>query len=127
MESYEEHKEAAEAQRYKKPWVQSTELSDTIGDISSQKDAIIHSINKTITSFTVRNIADVQRMSMLTLISSVACGISPSTTTTTPNPCQTADKYRTADGSCNNLGDKSFGAAGIPMRRFVPPEYADGM
>ncbi|ESO96969.1 hypothetical protein LOTGIDRAFT_115464 [Lottia gigantea] len=35
--------------------------------------------------------------------------------------------YRTADGTCNNLRNSKWGSAFIPMRRFQPPEYADGV
>ena len=60
LKSFDEHKVAAESQRYKKPWVQSTELSDVIADISRQSEAIIHSINKTISSFANRSVSQQQ-------------------------------------------------------------------
>ncbi|XP_071181819.1 salivary peroxidase/catechol oxidase-like isoform X2 [Mytilus edulis] len=39
--------------------------------------------------------------------------------------CNPFDKYRTMDGTCNNLYRTNMGAAGTPQSRFVPPEYGD--
>ncbi|KAK7071018.1 hypothetical protein SK128_013626 [Halocaridina rubra] len=36
-------------------------------------------------------------------------------------------KYRTADGSCNNLNNPSWGMMGTPVQRIVPPKYDDGV
>ncbi|XP_067656962.1 peroxidase-like [Haliotis asinina] len=41
-------------------------------------------------------------------------------------PCDASAKYRTADGSCNNLAHTRWGMASIPMRRWLTPEYDDG-
>ncbi|KAJ8984680.1 hypothetical protein NQ317_015772 [Molorchus minor] len=42
--------------------------------------------------------------------------------------CPTASRrYRTADGSCNNLRDPWKGSAMLPMHRFLPPAYDDGI
>ncbi|XP_046571262.1 myeloperoxidase-like [Haliotis rubra] len=41
--------------------------------------------------------------------------------------CSTSSKYRTADGSCNNLANPSWGMASIPMRRWLSPAYDDGI
>jgi peroxidase len=35
-------------------------------------------------------------------------------------------KYRSADGSCNNLANPNFGRAGTPYQRILLPEYASG-
>ncbi|XP_067657259.1 peroxidasin homolog [Haliotis asinina] len=34
-------------------------------------------------------------------------------------------KFRTADGTCNNLDHPGWGSALIPMRRLIPPQYGD--
>lgn len=38
-------------------------------------------------------------------------------------------KYRTENGQCNNLNPMrtSWGAAGFPMERLLPPAYQDGI
>ncbi|XP_067657746.1 peroxidase-like [Haliotis asinina] len=41
--------------------------------------------------------------------------------------CSSSSKYRTADGSCNNLAHTSWGMASIPMRRWLSPAYDDGI
>lgn len=40
-------------------------------------------------------------------------------------PC-TNGKYRTLDGSCNNLKYPTWGAANTKYGRLVAPKYADG-
>jgi len=40
--------------------------------------------------------------------------------------CNFTDPYRTADGSCNNLKHTWWGSANQPLRRILPPDYADG-
>ncbi|XP_067656694.1 myeloperoxidase-like [Haliotis asinina] len=41
--------------------------------------------------------------------------------------CNKYSKYRTADGSCNNLANPNWGKASIPMRRYLPSAYDDGI
>ncbi|XP_046548381.1 peroxidase-like isoform X2 [Haliotis rubra] len=41
--------------------------------------------------------------------------------------CDPSSRYRTEDGSCNNLRKPLWGRAFIPMRRFQAPEYDDGV
>jgi len=45
-----------------------------------------------------------------------------------PNPkCQPSYKYRTSDGSCNNLKIPNLGQSLTTFRRVAPPAYADGI
>ena len=37
-----------------------------------------------------------------------------------------SSKYRTIDGSCNNLDNPNWGKANIPFVRTLPPMYGDG-
>lgn len=39
--------------------------------------------------------------------------------------CQLS-KYRTPDGSCNNLNHDRWGKAGTALQRILPPKYGDG-
>ncbi|XP_014244357.1 peroxidase-like [Cimex lectularius] len=41
-------------------------------------------------------------------------------------PCQDS-KYRTVDGSCNNLRDAGLGRPNTKYNRILPPRYADGV
>ena len=41
--------------------------------------------------------------------------------------CQKKSKYRTADGSCNNLQNKRWGQSGQTQPRWLPNDYSDGM
>ncbi|KAG8229093.1 hypothetical protein J437_LFUL009562 [Ladona fulva] len=36
-------------------------------------------------------------------------------------------KYRTADGSCNNLRNGEWGSANVALQRILPPKYGDGV
>uniref|UniRef100_A0A0A9Z8J0 Chorion peroxidase n=1 Tax=Lygus hesperus TaxID=30085 RepID=A0A0A9Z8J0_LYGHE len=36
-------------------------------------------------------------------------------------------KYRSYDGSCNNLRNPEWGAVGTALQRILPPKYADGV
>jgi peroxidase len=40
--------------------------------------------------------------------------------------CRLEDKFRTLDGTCNNLHAPEKGAAMQPFRRILPPVYDDG-
>ncbi|XP_029672350.1 uncharacterized protein LOC115240990 [Formica exsecta] len=45
-----------------------------------------------------------------------------------PPQCPPASlRYRTSDGSCNNLQNLWWGSAMSAMQRFLPPEYQDGV
>ncbi|GIY55989.1 chorion peroxidase [Caerostris darwini] len=41
----------------------------------------------------------------------------------TVRQCDPYAKYRTADGTCNNLMNPSWGASGVCFRRLLPPSY----
>ncbi|KAF4517167.1 hypothetical protein B566_EDAN005597 [Ephemera danica] len=41
--------------------------------------------------------------------------------------CDARRKYRTADGSCNNIADGRWGRAGVAHQRILPPKYGDGV
>ena len=131
LESLNKHEKAAETQRFKKLWVQSTQISDKIAKNSRKSEAIISSINHTISSFaeneiygnlkrlarqyseTVQDICE-QELDILT------------GTDITCSQTETSNKYRSINGVCNNLKNKHFGAAGIAMRRFETPAYENG-
>lgn len=45
-----------------------------------------------------------------------------------PPVCNVATKrYRTHDGTCNNLKKPRWGSSFMPFHRFLHPEYADGL
>ena len=39
--------------------------------------------------------------------------------------CDAGAKYRTLDGTCNNLKVPKWGTAGTPLQRILPSAYAD--
>jgi peroxidase len=41
--------------------------------------------------------------------------------------CDNSAKYRTFDGTCNNIHHPAFGAAFQPLKRVLPADYADGI
>ncbi|XP_064596395.1 chorion peroxidase-like [Liolophura sinensis] len=41
--------------------------------------------------------------------------------------CDISSKYRTFDGSCNNLVNPILGRANTPFERFLPSQYEDGI
>ncbi|KAJ4448745.1 hypothetical protein ANN_00136 [Periplaneta americana] len=43
-----------------------------------------------------------------------------------PTNCR-AERYRSADGSCNNLQNERWGRAGTALQRVLPPKYGDGV
>jgi len=46
---------------------------------------------------------------------------------TAPGPsCPRNSRYRTLDGTCNNLRQPNYGRAGTPFQRILLPEYARG-
>ncbi|KAJ4444359.1 hypothetical protein ANN_06151 [Periplaneta americana] len=41
--------------------------------------------------------------------------------------CPETSRYRTADGRCNNPAHPWWGASMMPLHRFLPPNYRDGL
>merc|ERR1711936_169592 len=46
--------------------------------------------------------------------------------TKTPPSCPRGSRFRTMDGTCNNLRQPNYGRAGTPFQRILLPEYAKG-
>ncbi|KAK8747996.1 hypothetical protein OTU49_016262 [Cherax quadricarinatus] len=44
-----------------------------------------------------------------------------------PETCIESALYRTADGTCNNIKHPKWGSSFTPFRRFLPPDYGDGV
>jgi len=44
-----------------------------------------------------------------------------------PQPPCTPTKYRSMDGSCNNLQNRDWGKMATPYKRIIPPDYNDGV
>merc|ERR1711923_607610 len=44
-----------------------------------------------------------------------------------PDPCDPSRKYRTFDGSCNNLLQPKIGWKNTPYQRVIPNAYFDGI
>lgn len=40
--------------------------------------------------------------------------------------CDSKSKYRTVNGSCNNLQNPTWGAELTPFYRYMDPEFSDG-
>ncbi|XP_054719916.1 chorion peroxidase-like [Uloborus diversus] len=59
-----------------------------------------------------------RRFSLMNTVIGDTCPKSP--------PCPTT-KYRTSDGTCNNLKHPEWGSAFQPYARLLPPRYADGI
>lgn len=55
---------------------------------------------------------------------SAEMGLPPPLGCPTAPPCP-PDKYRSMDGSCNNVRHPAWGAAGAPFLRLLAPEYED--
>ena len=125
IKSFEKHLAAADAQIRKSPWVQSTELSDNIAKKSRRRGAICHSIEKTISCFNVRKFSDAEK-NLENILTKVQDNFLKDNLDQ-PIRCEEDNRYRTLNGSCNNLRHKSFGAAGTALSRLLPPAYADGL
>ncbi|XP_023931566.1 peroxidasin-like, partial [Lingula anatina] len=54
-------------------------------------------------------------------------GISPNVCPTETYSCDPYAKYRTINGSCNNLRNPGWGQSFKPMRRLLPANYGDGV
>jgi len=46
--------------------------------------------------------------------------------TNPPPSCPRGSRFRTLDGTCNNLRQSNYGRAGTPFQRILLPEYAKG-
>ena len=120
MEIFQKHRQAVEAHRHHSPWIQSTELSDNIADMYRLTRAISHSVTRTMSKFSSR-VKRQQNNLLPNLQKTCKDLVSPNIT------CPLDDRYRSANGQCNNLVHHNFGAAGIAMRRFSDPAYHDGL
>lgn len=65
------------------------------------------------------------RQLSLSLLSSLFRGTGFFSCTPQVGPC-TKSKYRSIDGSCNNLNNPNLGVANTPYGRLLPPKYSDG-
>ena len=136
--AFNEHEKAAESQRFKRRWVQSTQISHIIGKNARLSEAITSSINNTRSTFheifatlrqsnshTVNELLEGIRLDCENGVNSFSGGLIGGDIICNSNAC--GDKYRRIDGVCNNLDDKHFGATGIAMRRLdETPAYDDG-
>ena len=138
--AFNEHEKAAESQRFKKRWVQSTQISHIIGKNARLSETITSSINNTRSTFkgneliatlrqsnshTVNELLEGIRLDCENGVNSFSGGLIGGDVICNSNAC--GDKYRRIDGVCNNLNNKHFGATGIAMRRLdETPAYDDG-
>ena len=134
------HERAAASQRFKKRWVQSTQISDTIGRNTRLKDVITASVNHTRNTFkpssesfarqasnshTVDGFLEDIRVNCENGFDVFSGGLVGADVVCDANANE--DKYRRIDGVCNNLAQKHFGATGIAMRRLANAAYDDGL
>ena len=142
--AFDDHEKAAESQRFKKRWVQSTQISDKIGKNKRLSEAITTSINntrslfkgkeplgtldrfkrQTSNSLTVDGLLNNLRTSCVNGVDDFKGGLTGADITC--DPTHPGDRYRRIDGVCNNIENKFFGATGIEMRRLATPAYKDG-
>jgi hypothetical protein len=130
--TFNKHEKAAESQRFKKRWVQSTEISDKIGKNARLSETITSSVNITRNTFkgkeketrlarqvsnslTVDDFLEDIRVSCEKGVNAFSGGLIGANII-----------CRRFDGVCNNLKNKHFGATGIPMKRLATPAYSDG-
>ncbi|XP_037529170.1 chorion peroxidase [Rhipicephalus sanguineus] len=65
----------------------------------------------------------VERLAATDISSTALSGFCPLTNIT----CNSARRYREADGRCNNLQNPGWGSANSCMNRLLPPAYQDGV
>ncbi|XP_046332929.2 lactoperoxidase-like [Haliotis rufescens] len=90
-------------------------------------ESIIKGNNHRINVLQVTQLLQAANVSQEKIPSFLKSGFGPRLNCASSLKCNKYSKYRTADGSCNNLAHTSWGKASIPMRRWLIPDYDDGV
>ena len=138
MKIFNKNEKEVEIYRFHSRWVQSNPFTDKIGLNFRMKESIIESINQTMVGWTKyprkkRQATNNPEIQDLINFIGQSCengeDVFAGSFTGEGVECDPSDKkdvYRRFDGVCNNLIEKSNGAAGTAMRRLAEPAYADG-
>ncbi|XP_046330335.2 thyroid peroxidase-like [Haliotis rufescens] len=90
-------------------------------------ESIIKGNNHRLNVLQVTQLLQAANISQEAIPSVLKSGFGPRLNCASSLKCSRSSKYRTADGSCNNLAHTSWGKASIPMRRWLIPDYDDGV